>query len=196
MADSFITEMRSWLAQLGCAQNADEEIEIIGIEQRLSQMTDPRIEIERWGRLMQECIGFRRAIDMRRKVLPLVQAAEGSRRGSANGGAVRGKQQTQEKAARDSVEFIGGRGNVSAIIKALAREKDEWDYPSPKDELWPRLIGDLGCLGLKAREVLDNEGNPLRIDYRDGNGETGKITFGSFKTMISTERRAERKKVK
>lgn len=106
-------------------------------------------------------------------------------------GKLRGAQQSREKAKKDEVEIIHGRGNVSAIINGLALTKDQLgDYLSPKDELWPELIGALGDLGLRPNEVYDNSGNPLRIDYRDGDGKTGEIKFSSFKSMVSTARKS------
>lgn len=106
-------------------------------------------------------------------------------------GKLRGVQQSREKAEKDEVEVIHGRGNVSSIIKELARMKDQIDgYLSPKDELWPMLYGKLDELRLNPKDVYDDTGNPLRIDYRDGNGKTGQITFASFKSMVSTARKS------
>ena len=111
--------------------------------------------------------------------------------GSMKGGIIRGEQQSREKVEKDEVEIIHGRGNVSDIINRLALMIDQLgEYLSPKNELWPKLWGNLDELGLRPNEVYDNSGNPLRIDYRDGDGRSGQITFASFKVMVSTARKS------
>lgn len=110
--------------------------------------------------------------------------------GSRKGGIIRGEQQSREKAEKDDVEIIHGRGNVSAIINNLALMKDQLgDYLRPRDELWPKLIGSLDELGLRPNDIYDDTGKPLSIDYRDGDGKSGQILFTSFKVMVSTARK-------
>jgi hypothetical protein len=124
-----------------------------------------------------------------RDVMPKAITGDAVIAGSKKGGIMRGKQQSREKAEKDEVENIHGRGKVSDIINKLALMTDELgDYLSPRDELWTNLLGDLDGLGLSPIERFDDQRRPLRIDYRDGDGKTGEITFASFKSMVSTAR--------
>jgi hypothetical protein len=114
---------------------------------------------------------------------------DGYSKDQAKKGKLRGEQQSREKAEKDEIEIIHGRGNVSVIINKLALMTDELgDWLNPREELWPNLFGDLDKLGLSPMEECDDHGTPLRIDYRDSAGKTGKIKFTSFKSMVSTTR--------
>lgn len=123
---------------------------------------------------------------------PLVNLAVKHKGKQRDKGIKRGEQLSREKAAKDSVEVIRGRGNVSEIVKNLALKEDQFgDYFNIKDELWPELIGSLDELGLNPREITDDKRQPVRIAYRDGDGKQGEIKFSSFKVMVSNARKTK-----
>lgn len=106
--------------------------------------------------------------------------------GAAEGGKIRGEQQSREKAEKDKVEIMRGRGNVSDTVKGLARRTDALgDWLELKEDLWLQLMGDLDNIGL--RDVLESNA-PHRITYKDGDGKPGEIKFTSFQRMVYTER--------
>lgn len=110
--------------------------------------------------------------------------------GAKEGGRIRGEQQQREKAERDCIEAIRGCVKVSDIIASLALEKDELgDYLNPKDDLWNSLFGRLDELCLHPSNIDDDQGNPIKITYVNGNGNSDEIKFSSFRTMIYTERK-------
>lgn len=126
-----------------------------------------------------------------RDMVPHAERGARCLQGSHIGGKMRGEQQTKEKAAKDDVEVIHGRGKVSEIINRLALKKDSMgDYLRPRNELWDMLWGELDLMGLHPVEHFDNEGNPERISYRGGDGRPGEIKFSSFKVMVSTARKS------
>src|SRR5438874_5573408 len=85
----FVQDTTDWLATLGRVDDADSQIEVIGIKQRLAHILDPRNESnpDYVGRLMSECNRFRHDFEMRRKVMPLALKGESRSRDAAKGGS-------------------------------------------------------------------------------------------------------------
>jgi hypothetical protein len=121
---------------------------------------------------------------------PLINTALKHKDSQRKKGIKRGEQIRTQNSEKLEVEFVRGRGNVSEIINELALKLD-WlgDYLSPKDDLWPELLGIIDERGLRPVEKLDNNRIPVEINYRDGDGKPGCIKFSSFKAMISKARK-------